>query len=81
MPANSQRAYDDKSEFNAYIDDLHERVRIFNEEFAPSRVLFELAPEPYRLYLAEYELAPDAEENEPEAPQLESSQQVDEAHP
>ena len=46
--------YADNAGFNEYVDNLHEAVRIFNEEFPPSRILFELAPEPYRLYLAEY---------------------------
>jgi hypothetical protein len=36
-------------------------VRIFDEEFEPSRVLFELAPEPYRLYLSEFQLAKEDE--------------------
>jgi hypothetical protein len=46
--------YVDNAEFNDYVDGLHEPVRVFDEEFQPSRVLFELAPEPYRLYLADY---------------------------
>jgi hypothetical protein len=46
--------YDSNADFNDYIDDAHERVRIFDEDFLPSRILFELAPEPYRLYLAEF---------------------------
>jgi hypothetical protein len=46
--------YGDNIEFNDYVDGLHESVRIFDEEFQPSKVLFELAPEPYRVYLAEY---------------------------
>jgi hypothetical protein len=35
-------------------------VRIFEEDFEPSRILFELAPEAYRLYLAEYAPEEDA---------------------
>ena len=46
--------YDSNAEFNGYVNDAHERVSIFDEDFLPSRILFELAPEPYRLYLAEY---------------------------
>lgn len=53
-PVSSQLAYKDNSEFNDSIDELHERVRIFEEEFDPSRILFEMAPEPYRVYLAEF---------------------------
>jgi abortive infection Abi-like protein len=51
---HSPSQYEDSSEFNEYIDELHDRVQIFEEDFAPSRVLFELAPEPYRLYLGEF---------------------------
>ena len=52
--ANQHPRYEDNVEFNASVDDLHAPVRIFAEEFEPSRVLFELAPEPYRLYLTEF---------------------------
>lgn len=55
-------AFDDHAEFNEYVDEMHPRVRIFDEEFEPSRVLFELAPEPYRVYLGEFQPKPSAEE-------------------
>ncbi|HSY64918.1 MAG TPA: abortive infection family protein [Terriglobales bacterium] len=48
--------YGDSVAFNEYVDGLHDPVRVFNEDFPPSKVLFELAPEPYRLYLAEFSL-------------------------
>jgi len=51
---NQQPKYEDNTEFNASVDEIHDSVRIFEEEFEPSRVLFELAPEPYRLYLTEF---------------------------
>jgi hypothetical protein len=47
-------AYEDHPEFNEYVDEVHKPVCIFEEEFAPSKILFDLAPEPYRVYLAEY---------------------------
>jgi hypothetical protein len=47
-------AYTDHPAFNAFVDDSHEPVQVFREEFAPSEVLFELAPEPYRVYLTEF---------------------------
>ena len=56
-PASTRLKYEDNGEFNAYVDEAHALVRIFEEDFEPSRVLYELAPEAYRLYLAEY--APD----------------------
>jgi Abortive infection C-terminus len=61
-PATLVLAYDNNPEFNDYVDEVHERVRIFDEEFEPSRVLFELAPEPYRVYLAEFQ--PEQEEEQ-----------------
>lgn len=46
--------YDDYVEFNASVDGTYEPTRIFAEEFMPSRILFEMAPEPYRVYLTEF---------------------------
>lgn len=60
--------YEDHPDFNEQIDEIHAPVRIFAEEFAPSRVLFDLAPEPYRLYLAEFRASPVSEEAETEEP-------------
>src|SRR5262249_48804725 len=55
-PRPSARAlYDDNPAFNESVDEVHDVLRIFNEEFLPSRVLFELAPEPSRVYLAEFD--------------------------
>jgi hypothetical protein len=53
-PVRAQLAYEDNPEFNDSIDELHKQVRIFDEEFDPSKILFEMAPEPYRVYLAEF---------------------------
>jgi hypothetical protein len=53
-PATARLKYEDNGEFNAYVDEAHALVRIFEEDFEPSRILFELAPEAYRLYVAEY---------------------------
>ena len=53
-PVSTQLAYEDNPEFNDSIDELHKQVRIFEEEFDPSRILFEMAPEPYRVALAEF---------------------------
>lgn len=46
--------YEDNEVFNESIDEAHIPIIIFDEEFQPSRVLFEMAPEPYRLYLVEF---------------------------
>jgi hypothetical protein len=47
-------AYNDRPEFNEFVDETHAPVQIFREDFSPSRVLFELAPEPYRVYLTDF---------------------------
>jgi hypothetical protein len=54
-PSSPRVLYDENPEFNESVDEAHDVVRIFDEEFLPSRVLFELAPEPYRVCLAEFE--------------------------
>jgi hypothetical protein len=53
---SSPSTYDDNPEFDNYVDEVHERVLIFDEEFEPSKILFELAPEPYRVYLTEFQM-------------------------
>lgn len=69
-PVSPQLAYEDNPEFNDSIDEIYERVRIFEEEFDPSRILFEMAPEPYRVYLAEFvqESQPDGQTTDVTAP-------------
>jgi hypothetical protein len=62
--------YGDNAEFNDYVDGQHESVRIFDEEFQPSKILFELAPEPYRVYLAEYPPESEAGGEDSEQPEL-----------
>lgn len=47
--------YETNADYNFWIDDQHEPVRIFEEEFEPSRILFEMAPRPYRTYLGEFQ--------------------------
>src|ERR1700719_1064455 len=64
--------YADNSEFNEYVDEMHNPVRIFDEEFQASRVLFELAPDPYRLYLADY--GPESDDNDEAPAQPEQSE-------
>jgi hypothetical protein len=67
IPADARRGYEDNPDFNEYVDEAHDRVHIFEEDFAPSRVLFELAPEPYRLYLSDYKLEPENGDGLPES--------------
>lgn len=62
LPPLSPRAeYDENADFNDYLD-AHGAIRIFDVEFKPSAVLFQMEPETYRIYLAEYE--PELSEDE-----------------
>jgi hypothetical protein len=55
-PAPSPRTlYEDNPDFNEAVDEAHEPVRIYDAEFRPSEVLFQMEPESYRVYLAEFE--------------------------
>jgi hypothetical protein len=47
-------AYDNNADFNDYVDNAHDIVRIFDVEFRPSEVLYQMEPESYRVYFAEY---------------------------
>lgn len=47
--------YDDNPAFNDSVDEAHGMVQIFDVDFRPSEVLFQMEPETYRVYLAEYE--------------------------
>jgi hypothetical protein len=54
-PPPSRRAlYDGNSTFNDYVDETHDTIRIFEVEFRPSEVLYQMEPETYRVYLAEF---------------------------
>jgi hypothetical protein len=60
-PAVPRIDYVDHSDFNDFVNENHEAVKIFDEEFEPSRILFDLAPEPYRVYLTEFQTDQSAE--------------------
>ncbi len=47
--------YGDNEGFNAYVDESHEPVRLFEVEYRPSEVLFRVDGEAYKNYLAEFE--------------------------
>lgn len=54
-PTVTPRAlFAESSAFNESIDDLHGMIRIYEAEFRPSEVLFQMEPETYRVYLAEF---------------------------
>jgi hypothetical protein len=70
LPPSPRAMYDEHPAFNAHVDDAHDAIRIFEAEFRPSEVLFQMEPETYRVYLAEFgAVAEDAEANAaPDAP-------------
>ena len=41
--------------FNEFVDEANDMIRIYEVEFQPSEVLYEMEPETYRVYLAEFE--------------------------
>jgi hypothetical protein len=55
-PLPSPRAlYEGSPAFNDSVDETHGPIRIFDIELRPSEVLFEMEPESYRIYLAEFD--------------------------
>jgi Abortive infection C-terminus len=48
----------DHPEFNAYVDEKHETVWIFEIDYSPSEVLFAVAPEQYRKHLTRFTQQP-----------------------
>ncbi len=67
LPLSPRALYDDNSAFNGYIDEAHGVIRIFESEFRPSEVLFQMEPESYRVYLAEFDTGAENGETEPGA--------------
>ena len=55
VPLRVSRDYEYYSDFNAFVDDVNDQVRIFGLIYRPSEVLFALDGEAYRNYLVEYE--------------------------
>lgn len=60
-PGESTRplAYDDHSEFNEYVDEANTPVRIFELEYRPSEVLFQVDPRAYLDYFATFIVEPE----------------------
>ncbi len=55
-PAPSPRAlYEENTAFNDWVDETHGPIRIFEIELRASEVLFQMEPESYRIYAAEFE--------------------------
>ena len=54
-PHSPRTLYDDNTRFNESVDESHGMIRVFEAEFRPSEVLFQMEPESYRVYLAEFD--------------------------
>jgi hypothetical protein len=54
-PSNEKLEYEDNEDFNSYIDDANEQVRIFDLTYGASEVLFFVDQQAYRDLLAGYE--------------------------
>lgn len=46
--------YKDNEEFNEYIDDKFNHIKIFDADFSASEILFQMEPDTYRIYLTEF---------------------------
>jgi hypothetical protein len=66
--------YEDNGAFNDWVDEQHGVVRVLTEEFVSSRILFEMAPEPYRLALTEYNTREEESEDPPQGSQTAAEQ-------
>jgi hypothetical protein len=72
-PPSAGALYDDNPEFNDSVDAAHGMIRIYDSEFRPSEVLFQMEPESYRIYLAEFDSdAADGESGLEAAPEVAS---------
>ena len=47
--------YGDNLQFNQWIDDTHDRIRIIDVEFNASEVLFQMEPKGYEIHLADFQ--------------------------
>ena len=63
--ASARLLYEDNIEFNDYIDEGSEPVRVLDLEFRASEVLFQMEPDTYRIYLAEWAPDPADEDGTP----------------
>ncbi|MBI5852704.1 MAG: hypothetical protein HZB39_16955 [Planctomycetes bacterium] len=54
-PFSRRTSYADNPAFNDSVDETHGMIRIFEVEFRPSAVLFQMEPVSYRVCLAEFD--------------------------
>lgn len=69
MPPPSPRAlYDENQAFNESIDEAHGPIRILDVEFLASEILFQMEPETYRIYAAEFDEEAERDPDDADAP-------------
>ncbi len=70
-PPSPRALYDANQAFNDWVDGSHGPIRILEVEFRASEVLFQMEPESYRIYAAEFDVdaegVPDQADAAPEA--------------
>jgi hypothetical protein len=66
--------YEDNAALNEAVDEAHGMIRIYDVEFRPGEVLFQMEPESYRVYLAEFDA--EAKDDEVTPPGSEMQQVV-----
>ena len=54
-PPSPRALYEENVAFNDSVDETHGMINIFDVQFRPSDVLFQMEPETYRVYLAEFD--------------------------
>jgi hypothetical protein len=54
-PPSPRATYDGNEAFNDSVDEIHGPIRILQIEFRASEVLFQMEPESYRIYAAEFD--------------------------
>jgi len=64
-PPGERLSFDDAEDFNSYIDDANEPVRIFELEYRPSEVLYAVDLEAYRDMWRAFDSAETPEDSEP----------------
>jgi hypothetical protein len=65
--ASVRLSFDDNEGFNTYVDEANDLVRIFDLEYRPSEVLFNVDHEAYRDLLANYPIESAHGDDEPTA--------------
>lgn len=55
LPPSPRASYDTNQAFNDWVDAMYGPISIFDIEFLASEVLFQMEPESYRIYAAEFD--------------------------